>query len=119
MRRFGLAVILLAGCGQSSTPQTNAACAYDTAADITQVLLDYYSFIPHCFKVTTGTEVTFLNLDPVPHEVQTDDGQVETFDSGKIPAGSVYRHVFGVEGDVALHCAIFPIMKATAFVRTP
>lgn len=119
MRRFALAVMLLAGCGQSSTPQTSAACDYGTAADATQVLLDYYSFIPHCFRVTSGTEVTFLNLDQVPHEVQSDPGQVETFDSGSVTPGGAYKHTFSVDGDVAMHCAIFPIMKATAFVRTP
>jgi plastocyanin len=113
-----LAVALLAGCGTGSTQQ-NTACTYDGASDITQILLEYYTFVPRCFRVTTGTSVTFINLDQVPHTVTTDAGQVETFDSGSVVPGGTYTHVFAADGDIALHCSLFPIMTATAYVRTP
>jgi plastocyanin len=113
-----IAAALLSGCATTAS-EPDAACTYDVAVDATTVIFESYTFIPHCFRAANGTVVTFLNLDTVPHTVTTDAGQVETFDSGSLPPGTAYTHAFGVDGDIALHCSIFPIMTAMVFVRTP
>jgi len=83
------------------------------------VLLEYYSFIPRCLRVTTGTQVTYVNLDSVPHTVTTDTGQVETFDSGTLEPGAVFTHTFATAGDIGVHCTLFSNMTATVYVRGP
>ena len=118
---FVLTVGLLEGCGQTSSSSTDTPCteAGATASNANQVLLEYYTFIPRCFRVVTNTTVTFLNLDDTPHTVTTDIGQVETFDSGELVPGGVFTHTFTSVGDIGLHCNMFPGMTATAYVRAP
>jgi len=113
-----VAATLLAGCGEAS-PSTDAPCTEVGAVAQTEVLLEYYTFIPRCLRVTTGTPVTYLNLDTVPHTVTTDAGQVETFDSGTLEPGTVFTHTFATAGDIALHCNIIQNMTATVYVRGP
>jgi plastocyanin len=65
-------------------------------------------------EVATGTTVAWSNQDQVPHTVTGDDN---SFDSGVIDSGAVWRHTFDHTGSYSYHCTLHPFMKATVVVR--
>ncbi len=57
------------------------------------------SFSPKSYTVKTGTTVTWINNDNVPHTVTADDN---SFDSGSIAAGGKFTHTFAAAGFLPL-----------------
>src|SRR5512138_3434649 len=102
MRRLALWVVLGsmgafgAGCGGGSGGAYGtgtggnkpAACTSATATATTSVSLSGMAFVPPCVKISKGATVTFQNADMVTHDVTTDPGQPETFNSGPLATGS-------------------------------
>lgn len=66
------------------------------------------------FIVATGTTIAWSNQDQVLHTVTGDDN---SFDSGVINFGTVWRHTFDRAGTYSYHCTLHPFMKATVVVR--
>ncbi len=120
-RSIALAAALVAGCGAGSSQQPSPPpCSPATALAVTMIRLADYNFEPACFTVSAGTDVTFFNDDPDNiHEVATQDGQVESFDSGILAFGATFRHTFATPGTIGLYCRIFAGMTATAIVTPP
>ncbi len=120
-RSIALAAALAAGCGTGSSPQVSpSVCSPATAAAVKMVRIADYNFEPPCFTVPAGTAVTFFNDDPDNiHEVATQAGQVESFDSGILAPGATFRHTFATPGTIGLYCKIFAGMTATAIVTAP
>lgn len=65
-------------------------------------------------EVRPGTTVIWVNRDPLPHTVTSDDGK---FDSDLIDPARSWSRTFGEAGTFAYHCTPHPFMKGTVTVR--
>lgn len=72
------------------------------------------AFVPRLTVVSPGATVTFLNSDPVVHNVFSPDPK--RFDLGKIAPGARASRVFNVVGRHTLLCNLHPGMIAYVFV---
>ncbi len=101
---------LLAGCGLGGP-------AYQPPpADAAVVSMGFVNFDPEEITVPAGTTVEWRNTSPVAHTVTADPDRVrdpahvelpagaERFDSGRLPAGQVFRHTFTVPGTYRYVC---------------
>jgi len=71
--------------------------------------------------ITTGTEVTFTNLDSAPHTVTagTDaDPMTDVFDSGLLQQGESFTFVFDEPGEYVYFCDRHPPMVGTVTVES-
>jgi plastocyanin len=82
------------------------------AGPLTGTVIDqrHLRFLPTMTVVTPGTEVRFLNSDPLPHNVFGPGGGVTPFDLGTYPEGSFETHRFTEEGVHVILCHIHPEM---------
>ena len=83
------------------------------AARVTVEMSDL-TFFPANLTVDAGTEVAWINRDPVPHEVIAED---DSFSSGIIPAGESWSAVLDQPGVYRYVCRYHPGMEATLTVR--
>jgi plastocyanin len=65
-------------------------------------------------EIEVGTTIEWKNEDPLPHTVTADDN---SFDSGVINNGQVWRFTFTRPGTYAFHCTLHPFMKGTVVVK--
>lgn len=92
--------------------QQNANMGGTTSIDNTVVTMKNFSFSPAVLKIQSGAEVTFKNDDNTPHTVTS-----ESFDSGTINEGDVYRYTFDIKGTFDYHCSIDQTMKGQIVVE--
>lgn len=76
--------------------------------------IENFAFEPGEITVATGTKVTWLNKDKVPHTATGDD---EGFDSGILKQGEEFSDVFASPGTFGYHCIPHPKMKARIIVK--
>ncbi len=112
-----LSMLLLGfGCTQNNgtpAPQPNttqnkgANSTGGTGASLT-IHISNFAFVPAGLTVKQGDTVTWVNDDPVGHEIKSDSGG---FDSATLSTGDTFSHTFSeAPGDYAYHCAIHPSM---------
>ncbi|MGB9660069.1 MAG: cupredoxin domain-containing protein [Nitrososphaerales archaeon] len=84
-----------------------------------QVLIMHYSFMPNIITVTKGTTVTWTNLDPVIHTVEsgTAEQPTELFDSGPLNQGQSFSFTFTEPGVYVYHCEPNPYMLGMIIVQ--
>jgi plastocyanin len=70
-------------------------------------------FIPHVLAVVTGTTVSFLNSDPVAHNVFSPDGK---YNLGTWPMGQTRDHKFEKAGVYTQLCRVHPEMEGYVVV---
>ncbi len=73
-----------------------------------------FEFFPAKLSVNAGTEVTWLNRDPVPHNAIADGG---AFDTGTLNGGKSGSVVLDQPGTYPYVCTFHPGMEATLTVR--
>jgi plastocyanin len=71
-------------------------------------------FAHESIEIAVGTTIEWKNDDPVPHTVTADDN---SFDSGLIDGGQVWRYTFTRPGSYPIHCTPHPFMTATIVVK--
>ena len=71
-------------------------------------------FAPARLEIEAGTTITWKNDDPLAHSVTAADG---SFDSGLIPPGGSWSHIFSAAGSYDFSCTPHPFMKGTVIVR--
>ncbi|MEO8922715.1 MAG: plastocyanin/azurin family copper-binding protein [Caldimonas sp.] len=98
--------LLLCGAG------THTALAADGTTTHT-VTISATSFPTTALKVKRGDTVVWINKDPFPHTVTA----AGDFDSGSIPAGGSWKHVFTKAGNHAYVCTFHPNMKGLVSVE--
>lgn len=128
------AVILLAGCVQPGQPAATAgptatATAIATqvatptptasaAAETASVNIQGFAFSPAALTVKKGTQVTWTNLDSVPHTVTSTSAPAGgDFDSGTLNNGQSWSKTFEVAGHYEYRCGIHRQMTATVDVE--
>ncbi|MBV9122278.1 MAG: cupredoxin family copper-binding protein [Planctomycetes bacterium] len=81
-----------------------------------QVIIDNFTFKPPRLTVASGTKVTWVNRDDVPHTV-TSSVQPRVFHSGTLDTDQQFSHVFTTPGTYDYFCAVHPHMTAQVIVR--
>jgi len=75
-----------------------------------EVWIYQYSFRPETLKVASGTDVTFTNKDPVPHDIASGSpAHVDsTFDSGLLSQDMSFKFTFTQPGIFHYYCSEHP-----------
>jgi plastocyanin len=71
------------------------------------VLIQDFAFQPNILTVPIGASVTWMNNDPVQHEVISDNG---TFDSGALTPNASFSYSFSQPGNYSYSDKIYPYM---------
>jgi len=71
------------------------------------VLIQDFAFQPNILTVPAGSAVTWMNNDPVQHEVVSDNG---TFDSGILMPKDSFSYTFSRPGNYSYYDKIYPYM---------
>jgi plastocyanin len=77
------------------------------------------TFVPHVLPILKGTTVSFLNSDPVLHNVfwlKSDDGSYPARNLGSWGKGATQEFKFDKEGTVVLLCNVHPEMEGDIVV---
>jgi plastocyanin len=108
------AVVLLGGCGSSSTPTAPASSATGSAvAGQPTVTIKDFKFDPSTLQAKVGQTVTITNQDSVPHD-WTDKGGA--FRSPTLDQGQSFSYTFQKAGTYNVYCSIHPFMTQTVVV---
>lgn len=74
-----------------------------------------FAFSPSILTIKTGTQVIWMNNDPVPHTVTADSGNL--IHSEILRPGQTFNTIFTDIGTTDYHCNIHPGMKGSVIVR--
>jgi plastocyanin len=95
--------------GTATSPPSNPALAASN-----DVAIQDFAFAPASLTVTSGTTVTWTNLDAPTHSVRWDDG---TTGSDRLATGATYARTFTTPGTYTYACGIHASMKGTIVVH--
>jgi plastocyanin len=79
-----------------------------------QVVIENFSFAPAILTVKTGTKVTWINRDDVPHTVNEND---KRFKSGAMDTDDQFSYTFSAPGTFSYFCALHPKMIGQIIVK--
>ena len=79
-----------------------------------QVVIENFSFAPATLTVKTGTKVTWINRDDVPHTVNEND---KLFKSGAMDTDDQFSYTFSAPGTFSYFCALHPKMTGQIIVK--
>src|SRR5271166_4525701 len=80
-----------------------------------QITIDNFSFAPATLTVPAGTEVTWVNIDDIPHTVVSEDKS--TFKSRALDTDEKFTFTFAQRGTYTYFCSIHPKMTAKVIVQ--
>jgi plastocyanin len=78
-----------------------------------KITIHEYTFSPPELTVTTGTTVTWMNLDQEPHSVVEKD---KKFHSAALDTNDSYNFTFTTPGTYQYFCSLHPQMTGTIIV---
>jgi len=110
---FVSAAAILALTGAILLGSSSHAHAADTTAN--QITIDNFSFSPATINVKTGTEVTWVNHDDIPHTVVSDDKT--TVKSRPLDTDEKFTFKFDKPGTYNYFCSIHPKMTGKVVVQ--
>jgi plastocyanin len=94
-------------------PETQTA-SQEVPAGATTVRIVNLAFDPAQITIATGTAVSWVNEDSVPHTVTSTDG---TFDSGIFDPGANFTWTFDQSGSFPYACQLHPQMRGTVIAE--
>jgi plastocyanin len=113
---LGIAAIVVAGFGlMAGTKVSQAAAAQANAPKTVEIRIDNFSFGPMTLTVSSGTTVTWINNDDVPHTVVSED--TTTFKSKALDTGDKFSYTFAKLGKYPYFCSVHPRMTAEIVVQ--
>jgi plastocyanin len=104
---------LTAFAGIVATHPGLAAKAADGPASA-QIKIDNFTFGPTNLTVASGTTVTWINNDDVPHTVVSDD---KVFRSKALDTDDKFSYTFTKPGTYNYFCSVHPKMTAKIVVK--
>lgn len=84
------------------------------AAPAAEVRVDNFTFAPPTLTVATGTTVTWVNADDIPHTVMAND---RSFRSKPLDTDDRFSFTFNTPGEYAYFCSLHPHMVGTVIVK--
>jgi len=109
-RILKVVLILTAGLGIAALWSPSAS------ADLWEVSITNFSFVPAKLHIITGDVVLWTNMDAVNHTSTSDNG---VWNSGILVPNESYSFTFTNPGTFPYHCAVHLSMKDTIFVSAP
>jgi plastocyanin len=94
-------------------PETQTA-SQEVPADATTVRIVNLAFDPAEVTIPTGTAVSWINDDSVPHTATSTDG---VFDSGIFDPGANFTWTFNEPGSFPYQCQLHPQMQGTVIAE--
>ena len=79
-----------------------------------EVKIDNFTFKDQTITVPTGTQVTWVNRDDIPHTVVSDD---KLFKSKALDTDEKFAYTFSQPGTYKYFCSIHPKMTAEVVVK--
>jgi amicyanin len=86
----------------------------DTKSVTNRVRIDNFSFTPKTLTVQSGTTVTWINQDDVPHTVTSTD---KKFKSGVLDTDKRFSYTFSAPGTYSYYCSVHPHMTGKVVVK--
>ena len=86
------------------------------SSDKFQVKIDNFSFAPATLTVSTGTTVTWVNQDDVPHNIVSSEGK--TLKSPVLDTDQKFSYRFDRPGTYSYFCGVHPRMTGKVIVQT-
>jgi plastocyanin len=83
-------------------------------AENPMVKIDNYTFLPASLTIKTGTAVTWLNKDDIPHTVVSKTG---VFRSKALDTDDSFSFTFNEAGSYEYFCSLHPHMTGTIVVQ--
>jgi plastocyanin len=113
---LGIVAIFVAGFAlMARTKVSQAAAAQANAPKTVEIKIDNFSFGPMTLTVSSGTTVTWINNDDVPHTVVSED--TTTFKSNALDTGDKFSYTFAKPGKYPYFCSVHPKMMAEIVVQ--
>ena len=88
--------------------------ADDAGTKSVEVKIDNFNFTPPTLTVTSGTKVTWVNKDDVPHTVTSDD---KVFGSRAMDTDDKFSFTFQTPGTYQYYCSVHPKMTGKVSVK--
>jgi plastocyanin len=88
-----------------------------TAAAAPNVNISSSRFCPASRTISTGTSVTWTNLDGITHTSTSDVSSTESWSSGSLAGSGTFSHQFNTPGTFPYHCAVHSSMHGTIIVQ--
>ena len=95
-------------------PSTAASKDLSTSSSPNQVVVENFSFQPGTLTVKTGTTVTWVNHDDIPHTVNEND---KRFKSGTLDTDAKFSYKFTSPGTYNYFCSLHPRMTGQIIVK--
>jgi len=102
---LALSAVALAGPGRA---------ADEPPAKAVEIKIDNFAFVPEVLTISTGTTVTWLNADDVPHVVRTED---KTIKSPPLDTDDTFSYTFEKKGTYSYFCSLHPKMVGKVVVQ--
>jgi plastocyanin len=114
--RVGMLSIALSGvpASQMVSHERVAAVRAQEKTQTDEVKIDNFSFTPQEITVTTGTKVTWVNRDDIPHTVVS---TTDAFKSKALDTDDQYSFTFDKPGGYEYFCSIHPRMTGKVVVK--
>jgi plastocyanin len=99
-----------------SVSKSQFRSALQNQAAAPEIVIDNFTFDPPQLTINTGTKVTWVNHDDVPHTA-TSTVKPRVFDSGTLDTDQKFSFVFTAPGTYDYFCAVHPKMTAQVIVK--
>jgi plastocyanin len=113
-RTFCIALLGVLAWQASSHARLAAASSAQEKVHAVEVKIDNFSFTPQEITVATGTKVTWVNRDDIPHTVVSTN---DAFKSKALDTDDQYSFTFDKAGTYDYFCSIHPKMTAKVIVK--
>ena len=90
-----------------------ASPVFAADAPANQIVINEYMYMPATLNVVTGTKVTWINHDDVPHTIVDTD---KAFRSSALDTDDTYSYTFTKPGTYHYFCTLHPKMVGTIVV---
>jgi plastocyanin len=91
----------------------SASPVFAADAPANEISIKEYMFMPATLNIATGTKVTWVNHDEVPHTIVDTD---KAFHSAALDTDETYSYTFTKPGTYHYFCTLHPKMVATVVV---
>ncbi len=98
----------------SAKPSPAASKDLSTSSSPNQVVVENFSFQPGTLTVKTGTTVTWVNHDDIPHTVNENN---KVFKSGTLDTDAKFSYKFTSPGNYSYFCSLHPRMTGQIIVK--
>jgi amicyanin len=107
-------VALMAGMAVRAGARPASPASAPASPAAVEVKINNFIFSPSTLTVTAGTEVTWTNIDDIPHNVVSGD---KTVKSRLLEKDEKFTFTFAKPGTYSYVCTLHPGMKGTVVVQ--